>query len=40
VKSGIAASIGGASLGKRAFFVGGLIVAGAAAGAAATLAIS
>jgi uncharacterized membrane protein (DUF4010 family) len=39
VKSSIATSIGGAALGKRAFIVGGLTIAGAAAGAGATLAL-
>ncbi len=40
VKSCLAAGIGGKALGKRAFLVGGLIIAGGAVGAAATLAIS
>jgi len=40
VKSSLAWGIGGRKLGKRAFLVGGLIIAGAAAGGAATLAIS
>jgi len=40
VKSSLAWGIGGRKLGKRAFLVGGLIIAGAAAGGAATLALS
>jgi uncharacterized membrane protein (DUF4010 family) len=39
VKSSIATAIGGSALGKRAFIVGGLTIAGAAAGAATTLAL-
>lgn len=39
IKSSIAASIGGAGLGKRAFLVGALIIGGAIAGAVPTLAL-
>jgi uncharacterized membrane protein (DUF4010 family) len=39
VKSSIATAIGGTALGKRAFIVGGLTIAGAATGAVATLAL-
>lgn len=40
VKSSLASGIGGKALGTRAFLVGGLIMAGAGAGAAATLALN
>lgn len=40
VKSSLALGIGGARLGRRAFVIGGLIVAGAVAGTAAMLALN